>query len=194
MSVGMSVGMSAEFYSALLTHFEGLEQELNKLDAATGDGDHGTTIVKGLRAIVADQSDAPVAPVAPAKKFRRAAGGASGSLFAQIIGAFDQILQQENDLSTSLQNAADRIAQLGQAVAGDKTMLDALIPAAKAQTIETVVSAAMQGADSTIDMTARRGRARYVENGGVGHKDAGATSVAEMLSVFSQYYLSQESD
>lgn len=189
--------MSAEFYSALLTHFEALEQELNRLDAATGDGDHGTTIVKGLRAIVADQGADQIAdrvadqsdgPVAPAKLFRRAAGGASGSLFAQIIGAFDQVLQQESDLSASLQNAADRIAQLGQAVAGDKTMLDALIPAANAQTIETVVSAAIQGADSTIDMTARRGRARYVENGGVGHKDAGATSVAEMLSVFSQYY------
>lgn len=181
--------MSAEFYSALLTHFEALENELNKLDAATGDGDHGTTIVKGLRAIVADQGDVSAAPAAPAKMFRRAAGGASGSLFAQIIDAFDQVLQQESDLSASLQNAADRIAQLGQAVAGDKTMLDALIPAAKAQTIESAVSAAMHGADSTIDMTARRGRARYVENGGAGHKDAGATSVAEMLSVFSQYYV-----
>ena len=46
--------MSTEFYSALVTHFEALEQELNQLDAATGDGDHGTTLVKGLRAIVSD--------------------------------------------------------------------------------------------------------------------------------------------
>ena len=43
-------------------------------------------------------------------------------------------------------------------------------------------------------MTAKRGRARYVENGGAGHKDAGATSVAEMLSVFAQYYPLPEAD
>jgi len=181
--------MSVAFYSALLTHFEALEQGLNKLDAATGDGDHGTTIVKGLRAIVAaNVADGGKSPV---KIFRRAAGGASGSLFAELIGAFEQALQQENDLTvlpSLLQNAADRITRLGQAVAGDKTMLDALLPAAQSSNIETMVNAARIGADSTIDMIAKRGRARYVENSGVGHKDAGATSVAEMLFVFSQYY------
>ena len=180
--------MSTAFYTALVTHFEALEQDLNKLDAATGDGDHGSTLVKGLRAIVADDRNAPV------KVFRRAAGGASGSLFAQLIRAFDQVLHQQQDLSVALQNAADRISQLGQAVAGDKTMLDALLPAAQANNIDAIVKAAQQGADSTIDMIARRGRARYVENGGVGHKDAGATSVAEMLSVFSQYYPLPEGD
>jgi len=180
--------MSTEFYSALVTHFEALEQELNQLDAATGDGDHGTTLVKGLRAIVSDENDTPV------KVFRRAAGGASGSLFAQLIGAFDQALHQGANLSAALQNAADRITQLGQAVAGDKTMLDALLPAAQVDNIESMVSAALKGADSTIDMTAKRGRARYVENGGAGHKDAGATSVAEMLSVFAQYYPLPEAD
>ena len=180
--------MSAAFYSALVTHFEALEQELNKLDAATGDGDHGTTIVKGLRAIIADNTNTP------AKVFRRAAGGASGSLFAQLIGAFDQALHKEKDLSASLQTAADRIAQLGQAVAGDKTMLDALLPATQANNIENMVNLARRGADSTIEMIAKRGRARYVENGGQGHKDAGATSVAEMLFVFSQYYPLPEGD
>ena len=174
--------MSTEFYSALVSHFEALEQELNRLDAATGDGDHGTTLVKGLRAIANDDNDAPV------KVFRRAAGGASGSLFAQLIGAFDQVLHQGNDLSAALQNAADRITQLGQAVAGDKTMLDALLPAAQAEDITAMVSAAQKGADATTSMIAKRGRARYVEGGGAGHKDAGATSVAEMLSVFARYY------
>ncbi len=174
--------MSIAFYTALLAHFETLEQDLNRLDAAIGDGDHGTTMVKGLRAIVGDDTDTP------GKVFRRAAGGASGSLFAQLINAFDQILTREKELSASLQNAADRISQLGQAVVGDKTMLDALLPAAQAGNIEAAVSAAKTGAASTVDMTAKRGRARYVEGGGVGYKDAGATSVAEMLSVFSQHY------
>jgi len=180
--------MNAGFYSALVTRFETIEQELNRLDAATGDGDHGTTIVKGLRAIVNDQNNTPV------KVFRRAAGGASGSLFAQLIEAFEQVLHKGQDISSSLQTAADRISQLGQAVAGDKTMLDALLPAAQAKSIEAMVDAAQQGAESTIDMIAKRGRARYVENGGIGHKDAGATSVAEMLAVFSQYQPEPETD
>lgn len=179
--------MSAAFYTTLLVHFEALEQELNRLDAATGDGDHGTTMVKGLRAIVADDTNTPV------KVFRRAAGGASGSLFAQLIGAFDQIINQDKELYATLQDTADRINQLGQAVAGDKTMLDALlpairVPATRADNIKAMVDAAQQGANSTIEMIAKRGRARYVEGQGVGHKDAGATSVAEMLSVFSQFY------
>jgi len=173
--------MSNAFYSALLEHFKTLEQELDRLDAATGDGDHGTTMVKGLTAIVADEASTPV------KVFRRAAGGASGSLFAQLINAFDQVLHQDIALSAALQNAADRISQLGQAVAGDKTMLDALLPAASAKDIDAAVSAAYQGAESTIDMIAKRGRARYVEGSGEGHKDAGATSVAEMLSVFARF-------
>ena len=174
--------MSDGFYTALLTHFEALEQELNQLDAATGDGDHGTTLVKGLRAVVEDENNPPV------KVFRRAAGGASGSLFAQLIGAFNQVLFERAELKMSLQGAADRISQLGQAVAGDKTMLDALLPAAQAEDITAMVSAAQKGADATTSMIAKRGRARYVEGGGAGHKDAGATSVAEMLSVFARYY------
>lgn len=174
--------MSRAFYSALLEHFESLEPELNRLDAATGDGDHGTTMVKGLRAIVADNANTPV------KVFRRAAGGASGSLFAQLISAFEQMLNQDIALSTALQTAADRISQLGQAVAGDKTMLDALLPTVSAKDIDAVVRIASQSAESTIDMVAGRGRARYVEGSGVGHIDAGAVSVAEMLAVFSRFY------
>jgi len=180
--------MSHGFYIALLTHFEALEQELNQLDAATGDGDHGTTLVKGLRAVVADENNQPV------KAFRRAAGGASGSLFAELISAFNRVLNENANLNESLQDAADRISQLGQAVAGDKTMLDALLPAAQADSLSAVVTAAQKGENATTSMIARRGRARYVEGGGAGHKDAGATSVAEMLAVFAQHLSSAPDD
>jgi len=73
-------------------------------------------------------------------------------------------------------------------------MLDALLPAAQTENIDAAVLAAQQGAESTINMVAKRGRAKHVENGGAGHKDAGATSVAAMLSVFSQYYPLPETD
>jgi len=175
--------MSLPFYSALIEHFEPLEQTLNQLDAATGDGDHGTTMLKGLRAIVA-QSDA----AEPAKSFRRAAGGASGSLFSILIKALDQVLLQNGSLTDALQEAAAKITQIGQAVAGDKTMLDALLAAAAEQSPTAAAEAAQQGAESTKPMSAKRGRARYVENAGIGHIDAGAVSVAHMLTVFAEHH------
>ena len=75
--------MSEQLFEALLARFESLEAELNALDAATGDGDHGTTMLKGLQAVVNEVEN-------PAKSFRRAAGGASGSIFSVVLGAIDQ--------------------------------------------------------------------------------------------------------
>lgn len=159
--------------------FEVLEHELNTLDAATGDGDHGATMLKGLRAAAAAAHDAP--DIA----FRKAAGGASGSLFAQVIGALVKI-EQGGPVGEALSHAAERITMLGQAKAGDKTMLDALLPAAACATLAEAASAASAGRDATQTMAAKRGRAKYVEGAGVGHIDAGATSVAELLRIYAE--------
>lgn len=172
--------MSQAFFISLVRRFEPLEEQLNKLDAATGDGDHGTTILKGLRA-------AAQAPDNAAKAFRRAAGGASGSLFSLFVGALETVMAGTTPLDAALARAAERIGQMGQAKAGDKTMLDALIPAASAGTdARTAAGAARAGADATRDLAARRGRAKYVEGAGVGHLDAGAVSVAEILEEFAE--------
>jgi len=167
-----------QFLAKCVTRFEAVEHELNKLDAATGDGDHGATILKGLRAAAAVDD-------APQKAFRKAAGGASGSLFAQVIGAFDKI-EAGTPIGDALADAADRISQLGQAKAGDKTMLDALLEAAQATTPTDAATRAAKGRDATREMAAKRGRARYVEGAGVGHVDAGATSVALLLEIYAQ--------
>lgn len=167
------------FLDALVARFEGLEAQLNTLDAATGDGDHGATMLKGLRAAATD-------PDAPVKAFRRAAGGASGSLFAVVLGAFEKA-QSGSDIGAALAEAAEKITLLGQAKAGDKTMLDAILPAAEATSVQDAAQRASRGRDATKDMAAKRGRARYVEGAGVGHVDAGATSVAEMLDAFAKW-------
>lgn len=161
-----------------VARFEALEHTLNTLDAATGDGDHGATMLKGLRA-------AASAEEAPEKAFRKAAGGASGSLFAQVIAALGKI-EQGAPVGEALANAAERITMLGQAKAGDKTMLDALLPAAEAATLAQAATAAAKGRDATEAMAAKRGRAKYVEGAGVGHVDAGATSVAELLRIYAE--------
>lgn len=178
--------MSDDFFIKLVTRFEGLENQLNKFDAATGDGDHGGTILKGLRA-AADAKDGR------AKAFRKAAGGASGSLFGVLIGAIADVLEGAKPLGIALETAAERITQLGQAKAGDKTMLDALIPAADAANADpanaasAAAKAAWAGVEATKQMPAKRGRAKYVENAGLGHVDAGAISVAEILSALHEY-------
>jgi len=148
------------------------------LDAGAGDGDHGTTMLRGLRAAAADAEHQVTA-------FRAAAGGASGSLFAQVLAALLK-LEAGAAPGPELDLAAQRIAQIGQAKAGDRTMLDALIPAARADSLTAALVAAEAGAAATALMPARKGRARYVEGAGLGHIDAGAQSVVEMLRVLMQ--------
>ena len=168
------------FLRALVDHFEGLEAELNALDAATGDGDHGTTILRGLRAAAADNEN-------PAKAFRVASGGASGSLFGVFIGALVTAEAAPDKLNGELKRAADRISLLGQAKLGDKTMLDALIPASDAGPgHQDAARAAHDGYLATAPLEAKRGRAHYVEGAGKGHLDAGARSVAEILAIFAK--------
>ena len=81
--------MKKLFFNSLKTHFETLEVKLNQMDSVIGDGDHGTTLLKGLNAII--RSDLP-----PEKAFRVEAGGASGSLFSILIGAIDDALDNYN--------------------------------------------------------------------------------------------------
>ena len=180
--------MSDAFFSGLARHFRELEQPLNALDAAIGDGDHGAAMRRGLEAVAAAE------PGAAAQAFRGAAGGASGALFGALIGGVEAALQGGEDLPSALERSAAQIARLGMAKRGDKTMLDALLPAAEAageapddEAAQAAADAARDGAEATAGMAARRGRARYVENGGVGHRDAGARSVAEILSEYATY-------
>ena len=168
-----------DFLASAVTRFEAIEADLNALDAATGDGDHGATILKGLRAAAAAED-------APDVAFRKAAGGASGALFAQVIAALDKV-EAGAEMGPSLDAASKRIAMMGQAKPGDKTMLDALLPAAQAATPREAAEAADAGRAATKDMAAKRGRARYVEGAGVGHVDAGATSVAVLLDLFARW-------
>ena len=167
-----------------VARFEALEPELNRLDAATGDGDHGTTMLKGLRAAAAAAAEEE--EEAPDLAFRKAAGGASGMLFATLIEALGHIEAEAAAVDEALGKAVKKIAMLGQAKAGDKTMLDALIPAAACPSLAAAAQAAEAGRDATREMAAKRGRAKYVEGAGVGHVDAGATTVAALLRLFAE--------
>ncbi|MDE0303919.1 MAG: DAK2 domain-containing protein [Albidovulum sp.] len=169
------------FWPFLVNRFEGIEPELNRLDAATGDGDHGTTMLKGLRA-------AADAQASPAKAFRRASGGAGGTLFGFVVRALQNVIENGATLDMELGKAAEQIIQIGKAQPGDKTLLDALVPASEAgPSPAAAAEAAKTGLESTRAMAARSGRAKYVEGSGIGHLDAGAMSVAEILIAFANW-------
>ena len=179
--------MSAEpFFHALKTRFESEVERLNTLDAAIGDGDHGATMLRGLtKAVTADTGTR-------AKAFMRASGGASGTLFGLILLEIEAHLETGAPLKAGLSKACDRICDLGEVSVGDKSMVDALSPAIDALdggTLGAAVAAAKTGRDLTKDLSARRGRAQYVENGGRGHLDPGAVSVAIILETLEEVSL-----
>ena len=89
-----------------------------------------------------------------------------------------------------MKRAASNLTPVGKARAGDKSMLDALLPAAAAMAsgnLAAAARAAADGAQATVPMAARRGRARYIEHAGVGHVDPGAVSIALMLETLAEY-------
>ena len=176
--------MSAKpFFEALKDTFAAEADRLNALDAAIGDGDHGATMVRGLT------KAAGAADGARAKAFMRASGGASGTLFGLILLEIEAHLETGTALHDGLARACARICDLGEVTQGDKSMVDALSPAIAAlgaHDLPSAIAAAKVGRDGTKDLSARRGRAQYVENGGRGHVDPGAVSVVLFLETLNE--------
>jgi dihydroxyacetone kinase-like protein len=184
---------------------------LTALDRAIGDGDHGINLDRGFAAIgvMLDSrpSPPPEAPdAAAAADLLRAAGktlistvgGASGPLygtgFLRAAGAIAaEHASSAAALVAALEAAAGGIAALGKANEGEKTMLDALFPAARAaraaldagDDMTSVAAAAHDaaeaGARATTPMLATKGRASYLGERSIGHQDPGATSAALLL-------------
>ncbi|WP_299949926.1 dihydroxyacetone kinase subunit L [uncultured Ruegeria sp.] len=176
--------MSAKpFFDTLRVRFEIEAARLNALDAAIGDGDHGTTMLRGLNSAVA------AADGKRARAFMRASGGASGTLFGLILLEIEAHCDTGAPLQAGLAKACERICDLGEVAQGDKSMVDALAPANDAFAtgdLEAAITAARAGRDATKDLCARRGRAQYVENGGRGHLDPGAVSVVIFLETLQE--------
>ena len=173
---------------------------LTALDSAIGDGDHGINMTRGMRAVLAALADADDA--APGKRLILAGktlvstvGGASGPLWGTALRRGGRTLADAEAIDgpalvATLEAALAGIQELGAAVPGDKTMVDALDPAvttlrerlAAGDALDAALSAAAdaaeEGARATTPMQARKGRASYLGERSVGHQDPGATSTA----------------
>ncbi len=162
------------------------EARYGELDAAAGDGDFGAILARAARGVLgaletADPAASDTDLLLLAAHAVAAVGGTTGPLWGTgLLRAADTIGRGP---AAALRAAADGISEVGGARGGDRTMLDALLPAARAlESGEDPAAAAAAGAAATSDMTARRGRASYVPGGGAGHVDAGAQAVADLVA------------
>jgi dihydroxyacetone kinase phosphoprotein-dependent L subunit len=176
---------------------------LTDLDAAIGDADHGANLKRGFTsATEAVSVEPPVSPGALLTAFgahlTNTVGGASGPLFGTVLRRMGKVLGDEpvvepEMLGRGLAAAVTSVRRLGDSAPGDKTMVDALQPASDAYAdalvrgdvtaaLAAAAGAAREGAEATIPMRARRGRASYLGERSIGHQDPGATSSALLVN------------
>jgi dihydroxyacetone kinase-like protein len=177
---------------------------LTALDAAIGDADHGTNMSRGFTAVEAKLADLDGAT--PGRILTTAGttligtvGGASGPLWGSALRRAGRALGDEetfdaDGLVAALEAALQAIVDLGKAEPGDKTMVDALGPAVEAlrtevgagrpvaEALEAAHAAAQAGAEATIPLLAKKGRASYLGERSIGHQDPGATSTAIIVA------------
>ncbi|MCR6481850.1 dihydroxyacetone kinase subunit DhaL [Amycolatopsis sp. OK19-0408] len=182
--------------------------ELVDLDRAIGDGDHGENLNRGFTAVVAALDTA--VPDTPGGVLKLVAttliskvGGAAGPLYGTAFLRASAKLGTAADLDVpalldALRAGLEGVQARGKAVGGDATMVDALIPAVSAAekaaedggdvaaVLTAAADAADRGAESTVDLVPRKGRASYLGERAVGHMDPGARSSALLLRAFAE--------
>ncbi len=173
--------------------------DLNRLDAALGDGDHGASISTAF-AVAVEETEAIEQPslsaiwLATAKALMNRMGGASGAIFGTfflkgVASLRDADRLSHNMMAAVLADGLEGVKARGKASVGDKTMVDALEPAVRAfaaaddfaSAWRAAAAAARSGAESTRDLVANQGRAKFLGERAIGQQDPGATTIALMF-------------
>jgi dihydroxyacetone kinase len=160
-------------------------EEFDRLDAAAGDGDFGTTLGRGAAALAASPPDGDAAERlrSASETVTEAMGGSSGPLCGvALLRAAEALGDGESDPAALVRAAVAGIQDFGGAEQGDKTVIDALIPLAEALANgDDPAESARRAADATTDVEARRGRAAYAGARSTGSPDPGAVCVAVVV-------------
>jgi dihydroxyacetone kinase-like protein len=177
------------------------QAQLTELDSAIGDADHGSNMARGMNAVM-DKLGEPTAIdqlfTTVGMTLVSSVGGASGPLYGTFFLRFGTTVGAETSIDGEALSAALRaglagIEARGKAEVGDKTMVDALVPALGAldaslassddasAAAEAAFHAAERGRDATEPLVARKGRASYLGDRSAGHVDPGATSTAYLF-------------
>ncbi|MFE7332531.1 dihydroxyacetone kinase subunit DhaL [Streptomyces sp. NPDC057565] len=196
--------LDADFFRRwMATAAAALDREadrLTELDSAIGDADHGSNMQRGFAAVTAalEQED-PQTPGAvltlAGRQLISTVGGASGPLYGTLLRRTGKVLGYgptvtDQQLAEAFAEGVAAVGQLGGAQAGDKTMLDALLPGVEAlgTSYAAARDAAEAGATATVPMQARKGRASYLGERSIGHQDPGATSSALLIATLAESY------
>jgi dihydroxyacetone kinase-like protein len=182
---------------------------LTQLDAAIGDGDHGINMHRGFDAVQealrAQEDGQPPGRllIVVGKTLVSTVGGASGPLWGSFFRGAGRTLGGAPELdgpalAEALAAGVKAVQDLGAAVPGDKTMVDALVPAVDAlrealgagatigEAAARAAAAAQDGARATVPLQARKGRASYLGERSVGHEDPGAASTVIVVSALAR--------
>jgi dihydroxyacetone kinase-like protein len=187
---------------------------LTELDSAIGDADHGINMDRGMQAAIVKLDAVPSGDVGALFKAIGMAlvstvGGASGPLYGTLflqLGAATAGRSEigPDDWIAAVKAAIQGVQARGKAEPGDKTMLDALIPALEAleregggsfaHALRASADAAERGMKATIPLVARKGRASYLGERSAGHQDPGATSSYLLLKTAADTWGDGEDD
>jgi dihydroxyacetone kinase-like protein len=198
--------------NALQKVFAENRQRLTDLDAAVGDGDFGISLDRGFTAVQEELSANPPADLRAvfqkvANVLIKTMGGSSGPLFGTFFlragaACADKSELAPADVVASFQAGVDGLQQRGKAALGDKTMMDAWLPAVDAmrgalqagngltEILESATAAAEAGMRATISMEARKGRGSYLGERSIGHQDAGATATYMLFKAAAEVWRS----
>ena len=174
------------------------KEYLTRLDAAIGDADHGINIDRGMQAATAKLDGVAGEDVGALLKtvgmtLVSTVGGAGGPLYGTLFLQMGTATTGKGELSAedwlaALDGGVQGVQMRGKAEPGDKTMVDALLPAREAfakaladglsfgEALRRSSAAAEQGMQATVPLVARKGRASYLGERSAGHQDPGATS------------------
>ncbi len=178
-------------------------EEVTVLDQVIGDGDHVINLQRGLNALIPLNEELSQMEWTPALKkigmtLLSTMGGASGSLFGTLFISMSKAVDDRGEinakgLSEIFIQGVEAVKKRGKSDAGEKTMLDVLIPVSEgmrqgveanvtlADLLENICQLAVEGMESTRDMLATKGRASYMEERSIGHIDAGARTSQLMI-------------
>ncbi|MBI9106715.1 MAG: dihydroxyacetone kinase subunit L [Spirochaetales bacterium] len=179
------------------------EKHFCDLDAVIGDGDFGMTLAKGFRVIKVELEKFEADDIGGLMKsigmtMLETCGGATGSLWGAGFRAMGKSAKGKSeaeltDISEMTASFIGGMQKVGGAVLGDKTLLDALIPASEsmakdadagldiAEAMKNAGAAATMGADNTKQLIAKKGRATYLGDRSLGYPDAGAEAISVLF-------------
>jgi phosphoenolpyruvate---glycerone phosphotransferase subunit DhaL len=213
--VPVSYGQVSDWIRAFAAVVAENKEYLTELDSAIGDADHGINMNRGMQAVLGKMDAAESADIGALLKavgmtLVSTVGGASGPLYGTLFlqmgtSAAGKSGLSGDDWADALASGVAGVQRRGKAELGDKTMIDALVPAVEAarsalaggsaldEALRQSAEAAREGMTATIPLVARKGRASYLGERSANHQDPGATSSWLLLRTAAETLVTRDS-